>query len=188
MDSVSDSGAAAADNRFAHLISWEAQLLGWGRRKRSQHVLVVIILSILVPCAWRFAIEPEPLSQNARYLHHIAQMFLWIMPLHSARQTLDEMSFSCILLRLAGCATILFTMLLLPGIAAAGVARDRQTGRLDELVTTTYSSFAIYCAKVIAAALPFWLPCCFVYLLMLPVVASENLTIVSVLKRHDLNL
>jgi hypothetical protein len=135
-----------------------------------------------MPCLWRFAIEPEPLSGAAADLLDKAVLLLAGTPLHSARQTLTENSFCYILLHLGVYLFVFFTMLLLPGIAAAGVARDRRTGRLDDLITTTYSSTSIYTAKVIASSLPFCVAGGSLFVLMLPVMFAEHLDAAAVIR------
>ena len=182
MDADSRAGTRISDHRFLHLIAWEGRLLGWGRRLNVRIAIVLLIVAAALPCMWRFAIEPEPLSLSVQAVCDWAGLLLLGTPLHSARRTLTDLSFCYILLHICGYITVGFAILLLPGIAAAGVARDRRTGRLDDLVSTTFSSTAIYLAKVVAAGLPFWLSGCFVYLLMLPVMFAERLDATSVFR------
>ncbi len=92
------------------------------------------------------------------------------------------MSFCYILLHVCVYLTVGLSMLLLPGISAAGVSNDRRSGRLEDLITTPFSSAAIYFGKVIAAALPFCAAGGFVFVLMLPIMFAERLDAVSVLR------
>ncbi len=76
MDSDSDSATQISDHRFLHLIAWEARRLGWGRRLPTRVTLVLLVVAAAMPCMWRAAIEPEPLSQNALDLNGMAVRIL----------------------------------------------------------------------------------------------------------------
>lgn len=182
MDSESDSVVSTLDRWFAQLIMWESRVFGKPWRTSLRLTLVLVVAAVVMPCLWRAAMEPEPLSTAAANLHEVAMLLLIGSPLHSAKTTLTEMSFCFLVLHICGYVVVGFAMLLLPGIAAAGVARDRQTGRLDDLVTTSFSSGAIYLAKLVAATLPFVLAGCTVYGLMVPVMFGERLAALSVFR------
>jgi hypothetical protein len=142
---------------FMRLLGWELRHLR-GRWPGAWWMLWAPVCLAISAVSWWIAAQPELEASPGWIVHNAALGLLVVTPLHDEIARLGQMTFSYRLLRFTVDLLVAFTRLALPAVAAAAVVRDRHSGRLAELQLTGLSSFQIYLAKSLAAALWFLIP------------------------------
>jgi hypothetical protein len=142
---------------FMRLLGWELRQFR-GRRPGAEWLLWAPVYLAIPVISWWIADQPEREPGPGWIVHNAALGLLVLTPLHDEIARLGQMTFSYRPLRFTVDLLVGFTRLALPAVAAAGVVRDRHSGRLAELQLTGLSSFQIYMAKSLAAALWFLIP------------------------------
>ena len=127
---------------FMRLLGWELRHLR-GRRPGAWWLLWAPVSLAIPVVAWWIAAQPERELGPGWIVHNAALGLLVLTPLHDEIARLGQMTFGFRLLRFATDLVVAFTRLALPAVAAAGVVRDRHSGRLAELQLTGLSSFQI---------------------------------------------
>ncbi len=142
------------DHPFVHLVRWGLRPRR-GAGQRAWRLALGLLTAAIAAAAWWAARQPITADDLLFLRPNLPAAALVATPFRDHVADISQLTFGYTLLRWAAYALVGFAHLTLPIIAAAAMAQERWTGRLEELRLTPLTARDVYLALALSLTLPF---------------------------------